>query len=403
MNTFDYRGLDLKGRTRKGLVEALDLKDAREKLSRSGVLVEKITPAGDHKSKIHLFRAHGLTLDHRAVIYRELGALLRAGLPVVKALDILIDSPELGEACGILARVRDSIREGQSLAEAMVRASETVSVLEKALIAVGERSGTLGDALDSLAAFVEEQQSVKDRVRTALLYPAVVLVIALVVATGVFTFVLPQTEKVLSEMHISMPAITRIMMGMGKFFAICGMPLILVLALVVLRLQRRAKKEPALRMDIDRRIFGLPMIGRGVTIMVNLRFSRTLAILMHGGVPLVEGLHLAGRATGNAWIENLTESAAESVRHGGSLADAVRKIPPLAETLPGWIQAGEAGGNLENLLHNAGERYQRQWLRFITRSLGLLEPVIILLLGVFVLLVALAVLMPIISANQLMK
>ncbi|MEI6971433.1 MAG: type II secretion system F family protein [bacterium] len=403
MNTFDYRGLDLKGKARRGLIEALDLKDAREKLSRSGILVERIAPAGDHKARRRLFRPNGLSLDNRAVIYRELGALLRAGLPVVKALDILIDSPELEEASGILARVRDSIREGQSLAEAMEKASETVSVLEKALIAVGERSGTLGDALDSLASFVEEQQSVKDRVRTALLYPAVVVVVALVVATGVFVFVLPQTETVLSEMHITMPAITRIMMGAGKVLAVCGLPFALVLGLIALRLRSRMRHDPALRMDLDRRVFTLPLVRRGATIMVNLRFSRTLAILMHGGVPLVDGLQLAGRATGNAWVENLAVAAAESVRHGGSLADAVRKIPPLSETLPGWIQAGEAGGNLEHLLQNAGERYQRQWLRFITRSLGLLEPVVILILGVFVLLVALAVLMPIISANQLMK
>ncbi|MEI6807984.1 MAG: type II secretion system F family protein [bacterium] len=403
MNTFEYRGLDLQGRTRKGLVEALDPKDARDKLSKNGVLVERIAPAGDRQPRLRLFHSRGLSLDHRTVIYRELGALLRAGLSVIKALDILIDSPELGEARSILAHVRDHIREGQSLADAMSRASESVSLLEKALIAVGERSGTLGDALDSLASFVEEQQSVKDRVRTALVYPAVVLIIALAVATGVFTFVLPQTEKLLTEMHIAMPAITRIMMGTGKVFAVCGIPLAVILSFIGLRIRSRMRNEAALRMDVGRYIFSIPLIGRGVTIMVNLRFSRTLAILMHGGVPLVEGLQLAGRATGNAWVESLAESASESVRHGGSLADAVRKIPPLSETLPGWIQAGEAGGNLEGLLHNAGERYQRQWLRFITRSLGLLEPVIILLLGIFVLLVALSVLMPIISANQLMK
>ena len=403
MNTFDYRGLDLKGRTRKGLVEALDPKDAREKLSRSGILVERISFAGDQQPRFRLSRNRGLSLDHRVIIYRELGALLRAGLSVVKALDILIDSPELGEACGILARARDEIREGKTLADAMSHASESVSLLEKALMAVGERSGTLGDALDSLASFVEEQQSVKDRVRTALLYPAVVLVVALVVATGVFVFVLPQTEKVLTEMHIAMPAITRIMMAMGKVLLLGGLPVACILILVGLRLGRRMRSDPALRIDIDRRMFSLPIIGRGFVIMANLRFARTLAILMHGGVPLVEGLQLAGRATGNAWIEKLAGTASESVHHGGTLADAVRTISPLSETLPGWIQAGEAGGNLENLLHNASERYQRQWMRFITRSLGLMEPAIILLLGIFVLLVALAVLMPIISANQLIQ
>jgi len=403
VKTFDYRGFDFDGRVRKGLLEALDVKDAREKLARTGILADRILAAGDHAANTQFSKKSGFSLDQRSVVYRELGTLLRAGLPMVRALEVLIDSPEMGEGRGLLARTRDDIKEGVSLAEALGKASKSVTVMEQALIAVGERSGTLGDALDRLATYLEEQQVVKDRVRTALMYPAIVVAVALVVAVGVFVFVLPQTGKVLAGMRIEVPAITRLMIWVGRVLAIGIVPIVAILTLLVLRARRRIGTEPASRMEFDRKCLLIPVLGRGTMILANLRFSRTLSILLHGGVPLVEGLQLAGRATGNTWIEHLSMAAAESVKHGGSLSDAVRSIQPLSETLPGWIQAGEASGNLEGLLLNASDRYQRQWMRFVSRSLGLLEPIVILCLGIFVLLVALAVLLPIISANEILK
>ena len=403
MKTFEYRGLDADGRVRKGLVEALGVKDAREKLSKTGILADRVSPAGDQHSRWRFGGEKGLSLDRRSVVYRELGALLKAGLPLVRAMDILIESPEMGEARGLLAKSRDDIREGVSLAEALSRASASVSMLEKALVAVGERSGTLAEALDRLASFLDEQQNVRDRIRTALMYPAVVVLVAVAVATGVFVFVLPQTAKVLREMRVEMPFITRAMMAVGKYTGMVVVPALAAIAVLGMSYGRRRFSDPAVRLHLDRLIFKIPLFGKGNVILANLRFARTLAILLHGGVPLVEAVRLGGRATGNTWIEHLAVAASESVRQGGSLSDAVRTIPPLADTLPGWIQAGEAGGGLEHLLLNAGDRYQRQWVRFITRTLGLLEPAIILLLGLFVLLVALSVLMPILSANQMVQ
>ncbi|NQT92115.1 MAG: type II secretion system F family protein [Lentisphaerae bacterium] len=142
------------------------------------------------------------------------------------------------------------------------------------------------------------------------------------------------------------------------------------------------------------------MIGGGYGILVGLRFSRTLSILLQGGVSAVEALALAGEATGSCWMSEIAASEAESVRHGSSLSEAVARIPPLADTLPGWIQVGEASGNLARLLESAGERYQVRWDRYISRSLSFLEPVLILAIGSFVLLITLAVLLPVLSLTQ---
>ena len=159
----------------------------------------------------------------------------------------------------------------------------------------------------------------------------------------------------------------------------------------------------AFRCALDRFYFRLPLIGRGYAIVANLRCVRTLAIMLKGGVGLVDALPLAGRSTGSAWVASLMEREADAVRHGSSLADAIRRVPPLAVSLPAWIQAGEASGALEKLLETAGDAFQHQWNRFATRTLSWLEPALIFLIGLFVLLVTLSVLLPIVSMNKMLE
>ncbi|MCX7591757.1 MAG: type II secretion system F family protein, partial [Kiritimatiellae bacterium] len=148
--------------------------------------------------------------------------------------------------------------------------------------------------------------------------------------------------------------------------------------------------------------FRLPVVGRGLTSLVNLRFARTLAALLKGGVGAIEGFKLAGRATGNEWVALLAEREAETVRHGSSLSEAVRRIGPLSGGLPGWIQTGEAGGGLADLLERAADRYEMRWERFLERSVTVMEPLLILLIGGFVLTVTLSVLLPILSLSQML-
>ena len=134
--------------------------------------------------------------------------------------------------------------------------------------------------------------------------------------------------------------------------------------------------------------------------LASLRFCRTLSVLLKGGVALIDGLVLAGRATGSPWVARIAAEEAETVRHGGRLSDAVARIPPLAESLPGWIRIGEASGGLAKLLDSAGQRYQVRWDRFITRCLSFLEPILIIAIGGFVLLVTLSVLLPVLQLSQ---
>ena len=403
MKTFEYKGFDHGGRAAKGLIEAMDLKEARDKLSTRGILPETITSAGDVRHSSGRKKDVRFGLGARAMVYRELAALLRAELPLANSLEVLIEAPELGALCSRLAGVRDALRDGSSFAHAFSSAGKNVSAFERSVIEVGERTGNLDEVLERLALFMEEQHRLQERIRTALIYPAIVVSLALLIALFILGFMVPAIGKLLQETHIPLPLLTRCVIVGGKVLFAFGLPVVLALAVAGFFVRRRLLADAELRGRWDRRLFKLPMIGRGYLLLVNLRFARTLALLMQGGVPLLEGLELAGRATGSSWISELAVKGAEELRHGKSLAEVVRSIEPFSASLPGWIQAGEASGKLEGLLESAGLRYQQQWDQFVARRISILEPLLILLVGGFVLLISLSILLPILSLNSALK
>ena len=400
MKTFAYKGYDSAGRVSQGLIEALDLKEAREKLQARGVLPERVSPvegtAGGRLGK----RQQAFTLDQRSMCYHELASLLQSGLPLVQALDILIQSPELGPNLVRLAGVRDRIREGQGLARALSENSGEITAFEKSVIEVGERVGTLPQVLLRLAQFLEEQKKLRERILTALLYPTVVLVLAVLVAVVLLGFLLPWVTRMMQEAGVPLSALTRAMLWLRAWMG----PVLLLMGMAVLlgwlRFRRKLTEGEEVRQRFDQRLLHWPLVGNGYAALVNLRFARTLAMLLRGGVPLVEALAVAGRATGSAWTASATVQVAERVKHGANLAMVLRTIEPLNTSLPAWVQAGEASGNLDVLLEHAADRYQQQWDRLMARSMALIEPLLILVVGVFVLLVALAILLPILTMNQ---
>jgi general secretion pathway protein F len=391
MKTYEYRGLDARGHACRGLVEALSVKEARDRLARQGVLADRVFLTGRRKK---------LGASSRAVLYHELSVLLGAGLPLVRSLDILIQSPDMRDTSGLLAGVRDRVREGGTLAGALAEASQSTTPFEQAIIQVAERSGTLELMLDRLGKFLDEQERVRERVHGALIYPAIVVTVGICVAILMMGLLIPRAGALLADSRAALPPLTVFMIRLGRLAARWGWVAAAAAAVAAARARHVLRASEDARCRWDRMLFRVPLVGKGYAILALLRFSRTLAILLHGGVSVMEGLALAGRATGSVWVSRMAETEAEAVRHGSSLSEAVRRIPPLAASLPGWIEVGEASGGLERLLESAGRRYQDQWDRFVSRSLSVLEPALILLIGGFVLLVTLSVLLPIISLTR---
>lgn len=391
MKTFEYKGLKGAGQSCRGLVEALSVKEAREKLAAEGILAERIGVTG---------RAARLRADARASLYRELAALLAAGIPMVRAMDMLIQASRNRTVGVALAGVRDRIREGSALADALAEGGRAPGGFEYAIIHAGERAGTQASVLERLASFIEDQERLRERVQRALIYPAVVVGVGLCVAVVMLGVLVPRAGAMLADSGRPLPALTRVMMAAGHFTVQAAIPLAVVTTAVVVLSRRRLRRELSAREAWDGRLFSIPLWGRSYAHLACLRFARTLALLMKGGVPLVEGVALAGEATGSPWVARALRVQAEAVRHGARLSDCLRQVPPLADLLPGWVQIGEESGDLAGMLEHAGTRFAEQWDRDVSRALALLEPLLLLAIGLFVLLVTLAVLLPILSLTQ---
>ena len=376
----------------KGLIEALSVKEARERLAEEGILAEHISPAGGISR---------LSSDTRSVLYRELASLLKAGLPIVKALDILLNSPEMLEVRPALAALRDRITEGVSLASALGSTIPSVTFFECAILDVGEKSAALESNLARLADYLDEQSKLQERIRSALTYPAFVVGLGVCSGAAMLGILVPMMQGMLLKGNIPLPALTRAMVALGGALTSWpGLAGVVSLVAGVVWFRRTLNDNAAFRKRMSQMIFDLPWIGRGYSMLVSLRFSRTLSVLFRSGVSLVDGMAMAGRATGNLWITEMAVIEADSVRHGDTLSRAVLRIPPLSRSLSGWIQTGEATGELAAMLENAANRYQEHWNRYINRSMGILAPVLILLVGGFVLLLALSVLLPVFSLSQ---
>jgi general secretion pathway protein F len=390
VKTFDYRGFDAGGKPKRGLIEALSIKEARERLAAEGILAETLAPTG---------RQLRLTVAMRSVVYRELSALLQAGLPLVKAFDLLVDAPEVGGARSTMASVRDRVREGQSLARAFQAASASVTAFEVSIIEAAEQTAMVADVLERLADFLEDQEQLKQSVQAALVYPAIVVTAGICVALVMLGVLIPRTQSLLSG-GATLPGLTRFMIGLGQVAVRAAVPVALAVILGVVGLRRRLGRDDAFRVRWDRGLFAWPLLGPGYTLLVNERFARTMALLLEGGVTVIDAFSIAGRATGSAWVSALAETESEAVRHGASLSSAITRIPPLSGVLPGWIRIGEAGGGMARLLSSAAHRYHVQWQRFVKTRLSILEPVIILVIGGFVLMITLAVLLPVMKISQ---
>lgn len=404
MKTFVYRGFDRDGTRRKGVLEAHDVKDAREKLARGGVFPEEIdAAASDSLAASVTTRGHSLRqINVRAEFYRALAALLKAGIPLSAAFEVMIDHPAESSVSFTreLASIRDRVRDGTGFVHALENAGTAITPFESAVLESGERTGRMPDVLTQVADYLEDVNQVQQTLRTACVYPFVIILLAAVVGIGVLGFLVPQMSRVFEESGMQLPLITRAVVGLGQWFLPVVLPMLLMVSLAAVLMARRIRASERLRCRVEQLLARMPVIRNGFHLLVTTRFSRTCALLLNGGVPLVDAMELAGRATGSVWIAGLVGEKAASVRQGQAFSAAVAEIPVLGKSLPSWVRAGEASGDLAGLFHHVSERNRQLWSNYVQRAVNVIEPALIVIVAVFVLLVALAILLPILSLNR---
>lgn len=408
MAAFHYQVLDTAGRASRGVIEADTLRQARSSLRESGltILAVEVVSQEAIKSDRYFFggwrRRGGLSSAQLNLITRQLATLLNAGLTLEQALSAVIEQSADDAARQVLAGVRGELLGGQTLAQAMSKYESVFPEIYRALIRAGETSGELGKVMLRLADYTESRQVLRQKVVLAFVYPAIVTVVALLVVTGLLVYVVPQVVGVFQQTHQTLPLLTRLLIGLSSLIQTFGSYLLMALIAAGFAMRAMLRRE-ALRYQWHLRLLRLPIIGRLVRGVNTARMASTLAILVGSGVPLLTALTAAAGVVQNLPMKRALEEAARKVREGVGLSRALavsKLFPPILVHL---IASGEASGQLDSMLERASVQQEQEVSGATSVLTALLEPVLILVMGGVVLLIVLAILMPIIDMNQMVR
>ncbi|MBW8899136.1 MAG: type II secretion system inner membrane protein GspF [Massilia sp.] len=404
MPAFRYEAVDAGGATRKGVVNADSARSARSDLRTQGLTPLNVEAIAAQVDAAGVARSRGfgehLSQVELALFTRQLASLLEAGLPLEQAFTALLEQAERPYVRDLIASIRSEVMGGASFSDALSRHPRDFAEIYRALVASGEQIGHLARVLSRLADYIERRNALVQKVRLAFTYPAIVTVVAFAIVIFLLTYVVPQIVSVFANTKQKLPFLTVVMLGVSNFVRAYG--IIVGIAIVgAFYAWRRALRNPDLKRRWHSWLLTAPVYGKFERSLNTARFASTLAITTGSGVPILRALDTSRDTLSNVAMKELVEEASASVREGVSLARALsaqKHFPPM---LIHMIRAGEITGELPAMLERAANSQQQDLERRTLTIAGLLEPVLILAMGLVVLLIVLAVLMPIIEINQL--
>jgi general secretion pathway protein F len=399
MPSFRFEAADSAGRIEKGLLDADSAAAARATLRSRGLVPLQVSSLT--QKTITLGRRR-FSEGELALATRQLASLLGAGLPVAQALGATVEQAEHRAVREVFAAVRSDVFAGHRLAEALSQFPREFPEVYRASVAAGEDSGELAGVMERLATHLEERLALRAKILGAFLYPAIVTMVALAIVVFLMTYVVPQVVEVFQHSRQALPWPTRLLLGLSYVLRAGGVWLALGL-LACLFLFRAWLKRPGRRVVWDRWLLGLPLLGRIVRGVNTARFASTLALLTSAGVPLLRALEAARATLANAVLANAVGEVIEAVREGQALAPALGRAKVFPPVLVHLAASGEATGELAPLLERAATNLSREAERRALALSTLLEPLLILAMGAVVLGIVLAVLLPIIEINQLVR
>ena len=391
MPVFRYRGYKKDGLQVSGTIEADGIKDAVSSVRNLDVFPKEVTEYVHDEKRFFFSKKHD---DSLPTVARQLSTLLASGVPVVEALKTLSEE-STGYWRGLLIDVKEKVTAGASLSRALESYSRIFPESFITMVSAGEQSGTLDKVLDRLAGFLEKQASIKAQVKIAMIYPIMMCCVGFVVMSFLFTFVIPKIVKIFEDTKSALPFITVLLIAVSNFFVHYWW-LVACLAAALAAGFRKIYRE---RRDlIDMAMLRLP--GNVVQNLYYTRFSRTLGFLLEGGLPMLRALDLSAKAIGNSVYETRIRNAIKRVAEGANLSSSLEGFPPVLLQL---IATGEKSGRIVEVLNKAADSYEEVFGRSVKRALSLLEPVMILAMGVVVSFIVLAVLLPMFQLNQMVK
>lgn len=402
MAGFRYQCLDAAGKQVDGVVEADNARLARAKLRELGLWVLDMQELAEGDAQGKRSRSGGVSTAELALITRQFATLLDAGLTIERALTVLIEQAENLRLRDVLAGVRSEVLAGSAMSVALARHPRVFPELYRTIVRAGEESGKAAGVMARLADYIEARQALSAKVALAFVYPAVVLSVSLLVIVGMLWWVVPQMVGVFQSSKQELPLLTRALLAISAGIREYGLIGFIVLGLAGAGFAR-ALKNPAFRLRLDAWLLRLPLFGRLNKASNTARLASTLSILVGSGVPLLKAMEAAAGVVENLVLRGAVSNAARDVREGAPLSKALDRQKLFPPVLVHLIASGEASGRLEDMLDKAARQQAGELEQRVATFTSLLGPVMVLLMGVAVLLIVLAILLPVFEMNQLVK
>ena len=390
--TYRWQGTDARGQPQQGTLQASDIELARALLRREGIRVQQLERQWWSRQK----PLSGKTITSMT---RQWAALIRAGVSLVPALQMLQRSATQPTLARLLEEVRQDVESGLALSQALDRHPQAFGPLYVSMVHAGESAGILDTMMERLAQTLEKNEKLRSRVRAALTYPVVVTVLALAVLVLMLMYVVPVFEEVFQSFGAELPWSTRAVLTLSQAVS-HGAPWAALLALPMLALLRRQWQQPALQRQWHRRVLSLPGVGDLVRTSVLARWAHTLSALLEAGVPLTEALPVAGRATGHPVYERINEHLQRRVAQGGRLSEGMAHTGRFPDMLVQLCATGEESGTLGILLGKAAELMTEELDARVQALSSLIEPLIIVVLGGAIGVILVAMYLPIFRLGQ---
>ncbi len=410
MPAYSFEALDAAGETRRGVMEADTAKAVRSQLRAQALVPLEVVPVSSGTAaneQTSLWRGGAFdrgvfTATSLAIWTRQLAGLITSGLPLERALTALTDEAENDRERHLAAALRAEVNAGSSFAKALARFPREFPDIYTAVVGAGEQSGNLGLVLERLANDLEERQALQAKLVGAALYPAIVTVVAIAIVLFLVAYVVPQVANVFAGSKRALPFLTVAMLAISALVRSWGwlVALILVAGTVIARL---ALRNPATRERFDAAWLKLPVLGRLSRGYNAARFASTLAMLAGAGVPILKALQAAAETLGNRAMRADAMDALVLVREGAPLASAMAQKKRFPGLLSMFARLGEQTGQLPTMLQRAATQLAAEVQRRAMQLATILEPLLIVAMGLVVMLIVLAVLLPIIQLNQFVK
>ncbi|MCC7462613.1 MAG: type II secretion system inner membrane protein GspF [Gammaproteobacteria bacterium] len=404
MGAFEYTALDSGGRQHKGVIEGDTARHVRALLRERALLPVSVAEVIEREAR----RSGAVSLWRRvsaadlALLTRQLATLVRAGLPLEEALLAVSQQTERPRVQSILIGVRARVMEGHALADGLAGFPSVFPEIYRATVAAGEQSGHLDTVLERLADYTESREQTRQKVLGAMLYPIVLMLFSLVIVSGLLAYVVPKVVEVFENNRAQLPLATRLLVALSSGLRHYGIGLLIALLAGGFGFWRWSRRDGP-RRRVHRLMLRAPLLGRLVRGMNTARFTRTLSILTASAVPVLDALRIAGDVVTNLPMRDAVAEAAARVREGAAIGRSLaqsRLFPPMTIHL---ISSGESSGELESMLERAALNQERELDGLIGALVGLLGPLLIVVMGVFVMGIVFAMLLPIFEMNNLIR